>query len=409
MNSARLFFLTGFILNVILLVAGCGGVNQKPPVAGGPPTPTPPATPAPSPSPASGAGTFLYVANNGSVQNVGGSISGFAVDTATGNLMPVPGSPFKAGEGPSAIAADPQGRLVFVGEDESVPGARGSNCTLTRSALLSETVDRSSGVLTQTGRITLDGVCVRAVAVDPTSKHLYVGMTVFGSSAGEIQGFSIGPSGSLTQVPGSPFHVNGSPSGIAVHPNGKFVYAATDSGLLVLTRDPTTGTLVQSGDFNTPKVKLALNPGGTFLAATELNTGEISQFDVDPTTGAVAARDARVPASRPAGIAADPLGSFFAATEVTDSATLAGGVSTMLLDSATHQLNKVAGSPFPSGMGPIDVVFDPTGKYVYAANRQENSVSGFALDRSSGKLAAVPGVHFATGDFPDALTVVKPQ
>ena len=409
MKSAHFWLLNCFVLNLMLTLAGCGGVNSRPPVAGGPPnpTPTPTATPGPSPSPSTG--TFLYVANNGSAQNVGGSISGFAVDAATGNLSPVPGSPFKAGEGPSAIVAGPQGHLLFVGEDESAPGARGSNCSLTRSALLSEMIDASSGTLTQTGRITLDGVCVRALAIDPGSRHLYAGMTVFGGSAGEIQGFSIGPGGSLTQIPGSPFHVNGVPSGISVHPNGKFVYAATDSGLLVLSRDPVTGTLVQIGDFNTPKIKLALNPGGTFLAATELTTGEISQFDIDPNTGAVAARDARVPASSPAGIAVDPLGSFFAATEITDSGTLAGGVSTMLFNSATHELNKTTGSPFPSGAGPIDVVFDPGGKYVYAVNRQENTVTGFALDRNSGKLTPIPGVRFATGDFPDALAVAKPH
>ena len=410
MKTAGYVCLFCLVLTLTLIVAGCGGVgSNKPPVVAGPggPPPTPSPTPGPSPVPASG--TFVYVANNGSDQHVGGSISGFAVDAATGNLMPVPGSPFKAGEGPSAIVGDPQGHFVFVGEDESAPGARGSNCTLTRSALLSEVVDHSSGTLTQASRTGLDGVCVRALAVDPSSMHLYVGMASFSGTGGEIQGFQIGASGALTQLPGSPVLMNSVPSGLVVHPSGKFVYAATNSGLVVFNRDPATGVLALSGDFNTPKVKLALDPSGTFLAATELNTNEISQFHVDPNTGAVAAIDARIPSSHPAGIAADPQGAFFAATEVTDTGTLAGGASILSLNAGTHELNKVAGSPFASGRGPIDLAFEPGGKYLYVVNRQENSVSAFVLDRSTGKLAPVSGVRFSVGDFPDSLAVVKPH
>src|SRR5690349_10542377 len=72
--------------------------------------------------------SFVFVANNGSEQHVGGSISGFRINPATGTLTPVPGSPFPAGDGPSAIGSDPLGHFVFVSEDQSAPGARGSNC-----------------------------------------------------------------------------------------------------------------------------------------------------------------------------------------------------------------------------------------------------------------------------------------
>ena len=332
------------------------------------------------------------------------------IDRSTGNLIPVPGSPFSAGNGPTAIGSDPQGRLVFVGGDGSVPGARGSNCTLSASTILSEVVDRFSGTLSQTGSKTLHGVCVRSIAVDPASKHLYVGMLKpDGSTGGEIQGFLIGPSGTLTELPGSPFLLTGFPTGLAIHPNGRFVYAASDSGLLVIDRDATTGVLVERGAFNSQKQKLALNTEGTFLAASELTTNEVSEFHVDPATGGITATEERVQASSPAGIAADPLGTFFAATEVTDTNTLAGGVTTLRIDAATHILVKTSGSPFASGRLPVDVVFEPGGKYAYAVNRSDGNVAGFTLDRASGSLTLVPGAHFASGDFPNALTVVKPR
>lgn len=395
---------------------GCGGnvtsANNTPTVTT-PATTTPPASPPPA-TPSSAA-TFVYVANNGSTQQVGGSISGFSMDAATGALKPLAGAPFAAGDGPSAIAADPQGRLVFVAGDGSVTGARGSNCTLVHSTILSETVDRSSGALTRSDNKTLDGVCARAVTVDPASKDVYIATTRFGASDGEIEGFAIGAGGSLTPLPGSPLLVNGTATGLAMHPSGKFIYAATDSGVLVVDRDPLSGALLQAGDFNTAKHKLALNPAGTFLAASELNSNEVSEFHVDPTTGNIAATDIRAQAQNPLGVAADPMGKFFAVTEETDTTTFAGGVSMFLLNDATHELDKISGSPFSSGLGTVDVAFDPSGAYVYAVNRQDvtasghGTVSGFVVDRASGMLQPVPGTHFATGDFPASLAVVQPK
>lgn len=338
---------------------------------------------------------------------VGGSVSAYSIDPATGTLTPIAGSPFKAGNGPSAITADARGSFVFVAEDGSVPGARGSNCSNLHSVLMVESVNSDTGALSQTASKTLHGVCARAAVVDPTSHNVYVGMYRLAASGGEIQGFSVAANGILTELPGSPYLMSGDILGLAMHPNGKFVYAASDGGLLVIDRDPTTGALVQRGAFNTPKNRVALNPDGTFLAAAELLSNEISQFHVDPNTGNIEAVDARPSATGPIGIAADPLGTFFAATDIIDRATWASGVSTYLLNASTHELEKTSGSPFPAGAGTIDVAFDPTGSFVYAANRQDKTVSGFVLDRSSGKLTTVPQSPFPAGEFPDAIVVVK--
>jgi 6-phosphogluconolactonase len=353
--------------------------------------------------------SFVFVANNGSEQHVGGSISGFRINPATGTLTSVPGSPFPAGDGPSAIGSDPRGHFVFVAEDQSAPGARGSNCSLFHSTILSEALDSGSGKLTQTDRKTLDGSCARGVVVDPSNNHLYIAMARFdGSSGGEIQGFLIGINGTLTQLPGSPYLITGTPTGLAMHPTGNFIYAASDSGILVIDRNATTGALVERGAFNTPKNHLAINPAGTFLAASERDTNEISQFFVDPNNGNIEAVDFRPPASGPIGVATDPSRKFFGVTEV-DTTTQAGGVSTFVLDASTHQLVRTSGSPFASGQGTVDLAFDPSGMFVYAANRQDGTVSGFALDRDSGKLTLVSGSPFSSGDFPDSLIVVKPE
>ncbi len=227
---------------------------------------------------------------------MGGSISGFTINASTGALAPVVGSPFPAGDGPSAIGSDPLGRFIFVAEDQSVPGARGSNCTLFHSTILAEVLNPGSGILTQADRKTLDGACARAVVVDPSSKHLYIAMARFSGSMGEIQGFAIGANGTLTELAGSPYLITGFPTGLAMHAAGKFIYASSDNGVLVIDRDTNTGALVERGAFNTPKLRLALNPAGTFLAASERDANQISQFFVDPNTGDIQAIDFRPPA-----------------------------------------------------------------------------------------------------------------
>jgi 6-phosphogluconolactonase len=211
------------------------------------------------------------------------------------------------------------------------------------------------------------------------------------------------------ELPGSPYLITGAPSGVAMHPTGNFIYVASDSGVVVIDRNITTGALVERGAFNSPKNHLAINPAGTFLAASERDSDEISQFFVDPNNGNIEALDFRPPASGPIGVAADPLRKFFAFTERLDTTTLAGGVSTFVLDASTHQLVRTGGSPFPSGQGTVDLAFDPSGMFVYAANRQDGTVSGFTLNRDSGKLTPVSGSPFVSGDFPDSLIVVKPE
>jgi len=276
--------------------------------------------------------------------------------------------------------------------------------------LLSEKVNAANGALTVADRKTLSGVCARAVVVDPSGKNVYVAMGDATDNLGAIQGFAIGTDGALNELPGSPFQLNGFPTGMAMHSSGNFIYAASNAGVLVLDRNPSTGFVSERGAFNTPKNRLALNPAGTFLVASEVDGSAISQFHVDPNTGDIEAIDFRPHASLPYGVASDPQGNFFAVTETVDSTSSAGAVSTFLLDNSTHELIETSGSPFPAGHGTIDLGFDPSGAYLYAVNRQDGSVSGFVLDRSSGALTAIQDSPFSTaGDFPDGIVVVKPQ
>jgi 6-phosphogluconolactonase len=57
-------------------------------------------------------GRFVYVGNAGSQEEVSETISGYRVG-GDGTLIPLPGSPFRDGESPQEILADPLGRFVY--------------------------------------------------------------------------------------------------------------------------------------------------------------------------------------------------------------------------------------------------------------------------------------------------------
>jgi len=57
---------------------------------------------------------FVYVTNGGGNSGAGaGSISAYSIDSQTGALLPVPGSPFPDPGGPWSMAVDPKGRFAY--------------------------------------------------------------------------------------------------------------------------------------------------------------------------------------------------------------------------------------------------------------------------------------------------------
>ena len=80
-------------------------------------------------------------------------------------------------------------------------------------------------------------------------------------------------------------------------------------------------------------------------------------------------------------------------------------VSAYAIDAASGALKKVRGSPFVTGMGPIGLAVDPTGKFAYVGNGNSNNVSAFAIDANTGALTPVAGSPFRAGHNPYGVTV----
>jgi 6-phosphogluconolactonase len=78
-------------------------------------------------------------------------------------------------------------------------------------------------------------------------------------------------------------------------------------------------------------------------------------------------------------------------------------ISVYSIDSATGALTAV-GAPVPTGASPYAMAVRPDGKYVYVVNEISNNVSVYAVDAASGALTAIPDSPFAAGVAPQALT-----
>jgi len=75
------------------------------------------------------------------------------------------------------------------------------------------------------------------------------------------------------------------------------------------------------------------------------------------------------------------------------------------VDDTTGVLTPIPGSPFATGTFPRSVTVDPTSRFVYVANLGDNSVSGFTINAATGALTSIPGSPFAAGSGPICITV----
>src|SRR5437879_1553483 len=146
------------------------------------------------------AGKFLYVADRGTFK-----LFGYTIDATTGFLTPI-GSPVFASV-PFALAMHPSGKFLLM--------ANGPGSVTTYS------ID-STGAATFVGLTASAAGGAISVAVDPSGKFAYTA-NVNGNT---VSAYGVDAStGSLTQIPGSPFRAGANPYFVAVHPPGNFLYA----------------------------------------------------------------------------------------------------------------------------------------------------------------------------------------
>jgi 6-phosphogluconolactonase len=163
-----------------------------------------------------GTGHFLYLADP-----YYSSVRGFSIDSASGALTPVPGSPFSSPAGPSDIAADPRGKYVY-----AISGGSDRE--------FSYAIDPASGELTQVPPSGIPGVASpEGITTDPGGRFVYIVTSALVTNF--VAAYAINSeTGVLANLAGSPyplaFNGGGAPQNIAIEPSGKFSYAVERVG-----------------------------------------------------------------------------------------------------------------------------------------------------------------------------------
>jgi 6-phosphogluconolactonase len=248
------------------------------------------AAPQPVLSAATPNGRYLYVANDVGNDGDPGSVSGYGIDSGTGKLTPVPGSPVRASDiGPFGVAVSPDGNFLYVSNTGNSPSTAGS-----------VSVYRIAG---KTGRITEiagspygAGIAPAGVAMTPDGDHLYVAN---GESA-TISAFTRdSDSGALTPVPNSPFSAgNGQPAGLAITPDGRYLYSASgseatpaDNRVHAFAIDPGSGALAEVKGSPYPAgfgpQFAAITGDGAHLYVTNNGSQDVSAYAIDASSGAL--------------------------------------------------------------------------------------------------------------------------
>lgn len=238
----------------------------------------------------------------GYVSSPAGQIFGYAIDQNTGALTPLAGSPFSPGSGatPQGLASAPNGHFLYVADAGRIDAFG---------------VDSATGALKAiTGSPFASGTNQRLV-VDPSGKFLYASDD---DPPGGVLAFTIGPTGALAAVPGSPFTIAGqtSPNSqpLGIVDTGSFVYVGltADNQIAAFTVDTESGALtpVPGSPFSAGKSPAVLALANKFLYAANWQDNTISAYTIDPRSGALMLVPGSPFATSGEEIAGDPSGKY---------------------------------------------------------------------------------------------------
>jgi 6-phosphogluconolactonase (cycloisomerase 2 family) len=153
---------------------------------------------------------------------------------ADGSLTNVPGSPFPAGRGVSGIGIDPGSHFLYA-------------ANTTDNTISGYTINSTSGALTPIagspfGLGAIVSPAPRAITTDPSGAFLYIA----NQGTGNVSAFTItSGTGLLTSISGSPFSAGTAPVFILAEPAGQFIYVGNQGSTNVsgFSFDSATGKL----------------------------------------------------------------------------------------------------------------------------------------------------------------------
>ena len=325
---------------------------------------------------------FAYVANSGS-----GNVSAYTINSSSGALTGVSGSPFAAATTPKAVAVDPAGKFLYVANSGS-------------ANVSAYTINSSSGALTSIGSPFAAGTTPSSVAVDPSGRFVYVA----NAGSANVSAYTINSSsGALTSIAGSPFSAGTTPVSLTVDPSGRFLYVANSgtndvSGFSI---DPTLGGLTSLGatvPAGTGPSSIVVDASGRFAFVSNSGAGTVSAYLVTATSGLLVVNPdlGSIPAgTTPSSVTVDPARGF---VYVTNSGS--NDVSIFTINPSTGAL-AANGSPVVAGTAPSSISADPSGAFAFVANSGAGNVSAYTISASG--VLVVNGTPAGAGTTPESV------
>jgi 6-phosphogluconolactonase (cycloisomerase 2 family) len=288
------------------------------------------------------------------------------------------------------------------------------------------TVTQSTGALTSIGNAMGTGSVPSAIAVTPSGNALFVA----NSGANSISSYSINSDASLTAVSGTTA-TGTTPTALAIDPGGKFLFVANQgsSSISVFSINGTGLTKVPGSPFTTIPVGLSY-PNGTLPAAVVVSgSGKflyvanqlanfVSAFAINSTSGALTPLgvpfydDGQV---SPSGLAITPNGGFlYVANAGANSNNISAyAVCDNVVTSCANPnapdgtLTPVTGSPFPAGLGPVAIAFDPGFNFAYVVDKGSNTISQYSFGPGNGVLTPLSPGTISTGVTPVSIAILS--
>jgi len=226
-----------------------------------------------------------------------------------------------------------------------------------------------------------------------------------------------GATGAITMGSQTPQVEGTTPTGLALLPSKKFLYAvnsfANTISIFNVASDGTltlSGTPTQAGG-SSPNAAV-IDPSGKYLLVTNNSTNDVSVFSIDSGSGALSPVGLPVPANTdPSEILITPSGKFVYVTNPTIGMVTAFSFLNGVLTEVKP------GSPFSSGDGAFGLAVDGSERFLYVANPSASNlppfsstrgnISGFNIDSVTGALTPILGSPFTStvGSLPTAITV----
>ncbi|AVH60941.1 lactonase family protein [Streptomyces dengpaensis] len=219
-----------------------------------------------------------------------------------------------------------------------------------------------------------------------------IGVATYDATTGRITG-----AGTITGV--------GDPSYLALHPDGRTLYAVNerDEGGVTAVRLHSNKVLGTRGTGGSAPCHLSVHPSGRWLLSANYGSGSVAVHPID-ASGALGERTDLVTHSRPAPgpgqqgphahqVITSPDGGHVLAVDLgTDT------VYSYRLNGSEGTLTEVSQARTRPGAGPRHLTFHPGGRYAYLANEVDNTVAVCAYGPATGRLTVGEPQSTGTGE-----------